>query len=1219
MIPNPVSGRCISRGRGSARVPPTAGVLLCVILLLLIGPARAETTLDSKKEVRLPQRAALKWENLTDGLQHVAGPAPKFNRTYKLSTVDLSPGESVDFQVPPNEHIRVLSCGPKTIADDMLQLWTSDGTGLFRKLKPAISTDAISMVGAPEDARISIGRVLCSPNAASAITVAVFTSARYPHRPLDYYQCEIKCDQKRVQISDDRGRKPLYYTPLKSGRRYPLEVEGSTRLRLETRLKYDLDASRHQFYWVKIFLDGVYHKTLLFDTLPQRMHRQFVGGVERLIGDREFEYLDIENDCESVEIEISHPGYVRANAVGLNLCNPLTNARFNFPATEKRLTDQDAWLEQEWADDGKTLDQYLKGDTIISAVPTNPMWDPHLNYPRLLEVARDNSVRHGGLRAYMWMRAIAARRRGESDFSDEVSSAELVGRLKNRFTYFRDFSPIEVTPAAAPRHVGFPVRSIRRPQQSETETIVGEQHIFETAKRLPTTTLYRIATGGDESCGCSGLRYRPQKSLGPTLIRWVVDRNQITSPVDIQIQYDDRPPVNLTLQPNSALPTEAFIPSRAEAALASLSVVHSRYDSGPWGGPFASVDQTVPMIKAGIAEMILPSDIKEVKVVATSSTDDAIEIGCQILVAAFTELSESAYLKHSKHASMMPEMKQFSGDQLNNDSLDFQRLLDSHVKNFTNGIVAGDQLSPPKETWSIKRLQQTRNAALAAANAGNWPAVMEHLTAMVHHSKTEQRSEAIVTRAELLEHAGEYFLAQKERQGWLLHSKDVALKQRLLQALMDQTKDRPNEDFYRENFLAVGAQKIPTQANEIEFAKQLADNGRYRFAFLAIPPEATGNDIEELRLRCCFQMRWWKSFKQSLKRVSAVQQRNYWGGLKLLQLGKYKRAFKLLSAAGERGQTWITHWKFGDHVYSRLTNPDFLTRMSAIEDWQRYLDKTPGPRIKRFDPTVVKSCYGMATIYSAERDLRYDFFTSLKAAPATVAIQGPARISIESRPLHNSQSPESINGVLEITNGSQLQRVPIINNNISTTLQIQGRADQLFPGNKIITEIDLPEGLNEIQLNSNEVDMIHRVSTLRPEILSPVLPPINDTTLAAVILGRLGNTHHPQLPAGFQNRVGIEKITPDLVRLVSREVGGRSLVHGIIQFNDDALNMAQLVPYLTEQLGDIPVWQNRILPVNSPITLRHQDQVYQQAISIAYDAPTTSTGQKSDALHCIIC
>ena len=1211
MLPLNARNRCFPLRGEDARVHLMASLILLVVLLSFCRALHAETTLDSEKEIRLPQRVALKWENLTDGLQHIAGPVPKFNRAYKLCIIDLAPGESVDFQVPENEYIRVLSCGPATIANDALQLWTTNGTGLFRKLKPAIASDGFSMVAAPDDTGISIGRVLCSPTVSAPMTVAVFTSARHPQRTLDYYQCEILSPEKRVKISDDRGRRPLYYTPLKSGRRYPLEIEGRTRLRLETRLKYDLDASQHQFYWIKIFVDGVYHKTLLFDTLPQRMHREFVGGIERLIGAREFEYLDIENDCESVEIELSHSAYVRANAVGLNLCNPLTNCRFDFPIMEKQLTDEDSWLEQEWLDDGKTLDEYLQGDKVITPAATDPLWDPYLNYPRLLDVARDNSVPHGGLRAYMWMRAIASRRRGESDFGDEVSSAELVGRLKSRFTHFRDFSPIEVTPAAVPRHVGFPSRSIRRPNQSETETIVGEQHIIEAAKRLPTTTLYRLATDGDDSCGCRGLRFRPQRSLGRTLVRWIIDRHALTADVNIQVQYDDRAPVTLSLQPDSALPTSAFIPGRSEAALASLSVVHNRYDSGPWGGPFASVERTVPMIEPGIAEMILPADVREVKVTATSNTNDAIEIGCQILVAAYTQLSESAYLKHSKHASMMPELKQFSGNQLNNDALDFQRLLKSHKDIFTGVISAGNQLTPSTELWSTKRLEQARTAALGSANISNWPAVMEHLTEMIHHSKAEQRNDAIVTRTELLEHAGEHFLANRERRGWLVFSKDVSLKRQMLRKLLEETTNRPNENFNRENILSLAASEIPGDALEIELAKQLAANGRYRFAFLAIPPEATGNEVEELRLRCCFQLRWWRSYKQSLKRVTDLEQRNFWGGIKLLQLGKYKRAFKLLSAAGPRGQSWLTHWKYGDHVHSRLTSPDFLTRMSAIEDWQRFLDKTPGPRIKQFEPSVGKSCYGAATVYSVDRDIRYDFFTSLQAAPATVAIQGPIRISIESRPLHNLQSPKLINGVLEITNGSQLHRVPIINNQISSTLQIEGREAQQFPGAKIVTEIDLPQGLNELQLNSYQADMIHRVSTWRPEIRSPVLPPINETTLAAVIVGRLGNTHNPQVPAGTQNRVGTEKTTPDLVRLVSREVGGRCLAHGIIEFNGGDLNMARLKPHLTQQLSDLPVWQNRILPAYLPIKMLHQDGVFLQAIAIAYDNPNRGRNDKS--------
>jgi hypothetical protein len=541
----------------------------------------------------------------------------------------------------------------------------------------------------------------------------------------------------------------------------------------------------------------------------------------------------------------------------------------------------------------------------------------------------------------------------------------------------------------------------------------------------------------------------------------------------------------MVLQPDSALPIEAFIPGRSEAALASLSVNHHRYDSGPWGGPFASLGQTVPMIQAGTCEMILPGDVREVTVTATSSTNESVDLGCQILVDGSLELSESAYLKLSRHASTTPELKQFARALLNNDSIAVQRLIGSHVENFMGAIEAGNQTIPPDKIWSTKRLEQERAAALTAASNSNWPLVMEHLTTMIHHSESQQRHDAIVARAELLDHAGEFFLANNERRGWMTHSRDRQLKRELLKKLLEATQTRPNEGFERENILAVAATEIGDSASEIELAQQMANNGRYRFALLTIPPDARGDEVEELRLRCCFQLRWWRSFKESQKRVTDLQQRNFWGGIKLLHLGKYKRAFQLLSTAGDRGQQWIKHWKFGDHVYSRLTSPDFLTRMSGIEDWERYLSKTPGIRVKQADASVVKSCYGAATLYSAQRDLRFDGFTSLKSAPATVVIHGPARIQIESRPLHGPQSPEVINGALEINNGQQTHFVPIINNRISPSLQIEGREDERFPGTKVIAEFDLPAGLNEIQIGSHQTDMIHRVSTWRPEMQRP--------------------------------------------------------------------------------------------------------------------------------------
>jgi len=483
---------CVEHFVGRRCALATVCMVLSFCVALLPSSLFAQE-IDSRKDRRAPAFAPMRWENLASELQHVAGIPAVHSRYYKLNVVTLEPGQYVDFQVPDHEFIRVQTCDRTPLNDDQTEIWTSNGTGLFRKLKAARSENQRSLIAAPDQSGISLGRVMRASDAARSITIAVFTSTREPSRLLDYYQCSVVCEQPQVEVSDDRGRKPRFYTPVRPGKRYALEVDGNTRLRLESRLNYDSDSSQHQFYWIKIFHDGIYHRTLLFDTVPQRMHRNFVDGTEKLIGQREFAYLDIESESQAIEIEVSHPVLLNANAIGLKLINPQINHYYNPPAWEAQLLEEDAWLEKDFLDDGKTLDDYFAEGVDQQKRAPNPFWDPWLNYPKLIRVARDNSIRYGGLRAYMWMRSIASRRHGESNFGDELTVAELARKIRHRFTYFRDLLPVDLHGSTNPRYVSFPVRSIRRAKQTATETTVGQQHIDEQAARLATTTLYQIS------------------------------------------------------------------------------------------------------------------------------------------------------------------------------------------------------------------------------------------------------------------------------------------------------------------------------------------------------------------------------------------------------------------------------------------------------------------------------------------------------------------------------------------------------------------------------------------------------------------------------------------------------------------------------------------------------------------------------------------------------
>lgn len=1194
--------------------------LVFVFLVVLLTTSLYGQEIDSRKDKRAPAFAPMRWENLASAFQHVAGNPVVYSRQYKLNVVTLAPGQFVDFQVPDHEYIRVQSCNHLGLADGLTKILTSNGTGIFRRLESARSENQQSLIAAPDQSGISIGRVMRAAEAQSAITVAIFTSTRQPSRLLDYYQCSVVGQQRRVEVSDDRGRRPRFYTPVRPGKRYALEVDGNTRLRLESRLNYDSDASQHQFYWVKIFLDGIYHKTLLFDTVPQRMHRQFIDSTEKLIGQREFAYLDIESEHQAIEIEVSHPVFFRADAIGLNLINPQINHRFNPPEWESQLLDEDAWLEKDFLDDGKTLDDYLSEGVERQQQVTNPYWDPWLNYPKLLRVARDNKIRFGGLRSYMWMRAIASRRLGESNFGDELTVSELAQKIRSRFTYFRDLLPIDLHGSTNPRFVSFPVRSIRRAKQAATQTTLGQQHIDEQASRLATTNLYQISTGGwkdpnsAHSCLCGDLIYRPSEELGASLVRVIVDRQRLNGSAKLWVQYDERTPFELRVLPESALKLSAFVPGRAEAAVASLAETHQRYDSGPWGGPYSVLDQPVAMIDAAVAEFVLPPSVKQIKISAESASNETLHVGVQCLVANYTKLSELAYRKHGKHASMMPVMKEFSGEQLNNNSIDVQRLIKSHLKLMDDSITPGNDFENAGQKWHLKQQQLHQAKALALAEAGNWQGVLEVLSGLISHSDGKIRQDAIVTRSQVLGQLGESFLANREWRGWLKHSENPELKRTMLEMMLADAKPKPSGDAIEEIILAYGVAQIGGEELETRFAQQLADNGRYRFALLSIPPTASGPEVDELVLRSSFQLGWWKTFKEALKRIDNLERRNFWGAMKAMRIGQYERAFRLLDAAGEEGQQWLKHWKYGDYIFSRLSSGEFLTRMSAIEDWESWLEKHPGRKLFKPARGLVSYCQGAATVYSEERDLRIEFSRVDEGRFSTIRVHGPAKIRLECRPLHKAggqqdwkhgQPPadQTVDGLLEISNGQQLERVPIINNLASDTLAIEGVKHLHQPGQRVFVDLEIPAGLNELNLTARNFDLLFRVHVEGPEVMSPVLPPITETTLSAVVLGKFG----PRCE--MLNQAGDDAIGTDSVRLVSREQRGKSLDHPFRRYYGGELDLEVVRPELNDQLGDMPTWQDRVFPSHRPFVLLGQQDIDKRAISLVYDHSLMDSNQ----------
>ncbi len=1186
--------------------------IVSIVLLLTVArgwvPCFGQE-LDETRERRVPLKAELVWENLTRSRGYLRGSKPKHSIRYRKSVVTLEPGQCTDLLVPAHELVRVAICDQLTDIQGV-EIWTSNGSGLFRKQNSAISDDGCSIVAAPDQSDISVAKVWRPDDAEGPVTVAIYTSRRRTPKLLDYYQCQIlNCDDE-VEISDDRGSSNRGYVELPAHVLKPLVIDGPQRLRIESRLKYGIDSRQRQTFWLRVYVDGVLDRILSFDTLPQRTHRNFVDGCERLVGRREFAYLDVDYGNRKIEIEASHPVYLRVDGVGLDLCRPARNRSFDFPAWDNIQKGVSIWDAPQFDPGTAALSNSFLFDGDQSTPLPDPIWDPYLNQQTIAGLARNNKIPHSGLRAYMWMRALATRHYGDADYGDEMSVAQLAERLRERYTYFRDLLPAELNPDSQPGLATFVTRAIRAPSEKATETIVGEQHVTDALGWFDETQLVRVGEGRD----CR-LVYRLPDSLGSSVLRLIVDQTHLQQGTRLMMRYDGRAPIELVVQKCEGVDLNCLVPTRAEAALASLASIHGPYDSGLFGGPFAMRNTPLPLINAATAELIKPADVSRVEIWLSSDSVTEARIGLQYLDARKVELSESSFFGLKKieteqvnAAQPDPNSLRFVEQELGNDSSEIDGLFKAYAQLFAASIHRSEQLEPPLEIHPAEVLSQKLADVDALTRDGQWAAAIELLSEVINHSEGKTRSNAILARADALENAAEFFLADRERRGWFILSDDADLKQGMFDQLMRQAED---DEQLQEMFAVVAAIENPQLSYKQQLARTLMNNGRYREALISIPTFEPNDENGEVLLRCSFQAQWWQLFDRSVRKLQSGEEKNFWQGLQALQFGKYQHAQRLLRSGGKQAEPWLRHWQQGHEIFARLTNADAGTRLKAIGDWEAWQAGYPGPRRWETEKTAIKVCAGTATVRSASRDLTSQYYLARKHEPASIAVHGPKRIRIEVRPLHPRNHRDPIQDWLLIYNASQTDRLPIADNYVAQSLSIDGNADQV-PGQLFTTDIDLPAGLNKIDLVADRSDILFRVLGQNPEIRLPVLPPINESTIAAVVQGKFGQSQHSCETQNCDCK--------DCVRLICLERECKSISLGFLAPCCNCGELGSAVDCFDKlSFGAARDWEGRVKPQDFPFVIDGVDLIYRQALDAAFAAdPNSQSYEPTNRLRHVV-
>ncbi|MEM7454234.1 MAG: hypothetical protein AAF456_07750 [Planctomycetota bacterium] len=1157
---------------------------------------------DETRELRIPLRAPLVWDNVTCSKQYVFGVRPVYSHAEQLCYVTIPPGESIDFLVPDHEMIRVDALDSCPVSEAQLEIWSSDGSGMYRKLVPAYSTDGSTMIAAPDSSGYSVAKVYLPDYAASPVRVSVFTSRRTALQVQDFYQCRIDGCGEQVEISQSGATERRRYNFVTGTNRHTLKVEGPVRLRFESRLKYDADSQPERSSWINVYVDEVLHRILLFDTMPHRSSRTFVGDCERVIGRKEYAYLDLDCDDHDVAIEVSHSMYLRIEATGLNLARPRLNSSFNLTAVASPEQPVSIWNAPDYDPSAVHLSRaFMSGDDGRPQFELDPVMDPYLNQQTIQKLARDNSVPYSGLRAYMWMRAIATHHYSDADYRNEVSVSQMARRIRGRFTVFRDLQPFETESGVQPRTVAFSARSVRRPNQQSTIASVGEQHVADFSSSLSRVTTFPLSASGQAGNPGDELVYRPPSDLGPSVLRLIVDQTHLHQAAVLEVQYDDNLPVEMAVVRDSTLAPDMRVPGGTEAALAGLACVHSPYDSATFGGPFSMLNQPVGIIRAATAELLLPARVQNVKVRVKSGEGQPVHVGLQYLTSRYQQLSESSYRRHVESASSATgHSQEFSWRELDNDSTRLRQLLHSNWLTVGSSVEPTVVLEEPTSVMNDELVDAEFQRAAEFARLGQWTSAVESLSLLVRHSLDDRRRNAILSRANALESAGEFFLAGRERLGWLVHSGDERLRQEMLQQLVDESSSRPHGDALVERYLSYAVMEFDDPAAELSLARQFMHNGKYRMALLTLPVDVSGPEVDEILLRCSFQLQWWKTFEETLRRIDDPVQANLWQGLKALRTGDYERARRLLESAGPQGLLWLDHWMQGDEVFGELTSTDVARRLSAVTNWERWQAEHPGPRVWRPEASTVKSCAGAANLLSVALGTSSRYFRSKKQSASVIRIHGPVRIRIEGRPVHRRDREERLDDWLTITNGNQVERVPILNNRPSDSLKIEGYSE-LLPGQRVFAEFDLPAGLNELQLSTLESDLLFRVYAQRPEMASPVLPPVNETTLAAVIKGCYARVGRCEV-SGSRNQID------DSVRLVCLDKTCCSAGLDYTNLLEQCSPLHSVVDCYDElRFGDARDWQDRVIPSPLPFVNLQQDENYREAISLLRQSEGSTT------------
>jgi len=1086
-----------------------------LIITLLLIPLKASALLDDtglrlKEQFNIP----LRWDNVEDREPWLDGVRPALNKELGFHTVRLGCGEYVTIRLYNGESLRIYNPHEEFRGDE-IDVYLSNGSGLYITYPYTTDLNRRSILLTPPERLPYLVRIE-NPGKRDEIEIALFLSREEYIDDIAPYRdfIELPLERVRIQQRDKLPSEDFYLlTPHKP---VSIKIEGGAGFLLESRLPYSpYDGGRIQPYHIEIRLDGILFQSLDHESLPVLTTPVYVNGEEAVVGRIQKGSLNIPEGRHEMEIESDAFLYIRL----MRRDEP----DYLLSTNEPRITARDIRIEGV----APVLRESLWG---INEYDTTRLIDrltPPIAELIANNLIKDNSLHEGSIAGVMLLR--------NSAMDDlEVEGAARLSYLSH--TFYRDLLPQGCLKGCSSRFLYFTAPLLKNPRQPE-EAVLHTWHLEEIIKNLPSsifTTLTPETT----------LVYHLPERPSPSFLRLIVDKETAPS-AEFLIGFDDAEPARVRLITDESLREDDFMVSETEGALRFLSTLPYHFREPTISGRFSTLRTPAPLIDAGYIDLLLPRGIKSVRLWSEGDTTPLVAL--QYRTSREYHLSQSAFLSYIKSMTSRHNLiisllrdgegaisdikdkeewgfpfvyKVREGDTLEKIFLDVMNIRIGEVYNrgyierfslMNPDIEDINKLPPGKEIYLPVRLMSMDDVMkvevindilpfyyLVKASATDFVATVRQQgnEPAIAHADSSHSDETGLLQADRLMAEGEYFLMENLLKGLFIYSPQEEIRKSAFDRLSTYYKEVDDVEGLMGLF-SFSLLREPDLEKIPEFLKILLEEGEYEMLLkvgLLLPD---GVQPIELLLRACIEQSWWYAFDTLIEQIASDEERRLWMAKRMLKEGRLEEALGLLQVAGEEGRRWYKWMTDADAIYKDITE---CKDKGVIGRWAEWEANHPGASKWRLADELLRDSAGGISLYNRARNIYSRFFISKDTERARLVVYGPSSLRIEVRPLHAPDTMSPLNGWIELNDNGLISYYPIINNTPSDALTIPWD-DKSLPGKKLMLAYDVSKGPHILEIYSREVPLLIKVYEIEPELRIPILPPVNDDTITALISG----------------------------------------------------------------------------------------------------------------------